>query len=249
MLELRVDGGIAVLTLCRPPVNAMSAEWVARFDALLDELQGRPEDWSLLHIRSTQKIFCAGADLKQLNDNFGRDIEAQLELGRSYQRLFARVQDLDAVTLAEIGGTALGGGLELALACDLRIASSRAKFGFPEVTLGLIPGAGGTQRLSWLCGRGTASRLILTGETIDGAEAHRLGIVQWCVEPDRVVAEAARIAGRVAAVPRHASAGAKSAILAAADPQVDGFDRETEVVRTCFGSSATRALVTTFANR
>jgi enoyl-CoA hydratase len=248
MLELHVEGGIAVLTLCRPPVNAMSAEWVARFHALLDELQARV-DWSVLHLRSTQKIFCAGADLKQLQDNFGGDMEAQLDLGRGYQRLFQRIEDLEAVTLAEIGGTALGGGLELALACDLRITSTRAKFGFPEVTLGLIPGAGGTQRLTWLCGRGTASRLILTGETIDAREAHRLGIVQWCVEPDAVASEAARIAGRIAAVPRHASAGAKSAIFAASDPAADGFDRETEVVRTCFESSATRALVTGFLAR
>ena len=248
MLELEVVGGVAVLTLCRPPVNAMSAEWVTRFNALLDALQGRT-DWSVLHVRSAQKIFCAGADLKQLHDNFGGDMEAQLDLGRSYQRLFQRVQDLDAVTLAELGGTALGGGLELALACDLRIASSRAKFGFPEVTLGLIPGAGGTQRLTWLCGRGTASRLILSGEAIDAREAHRIGIVQWCVEPDAVAAEAARIVARVAAFPRHASAGAKSAIFAAADPAVDGFDRETAVVRSCFESSATRALVAGFLTR
>ena len=248
MLELEVVGVVAVLTLCRPPVNAMSAEWVTRFNALLDALQGRT-DWSVLHLRSAQKIFCAGADLKQLHDNFGGDMEAQLDLGRSYQRLFQRVQDLDAVTLAELGGTALGGGLELALACDLRIASSRAKFGFPEVTLGLIPGAGGTQRLTWLCGRGTASRLILSGETIDAREAHRIGIVQWCVVPDAVAAEAARIVARVAAFPRHASAGAKSAIFAAADPAVDGFDRETAVVRSCFESSATRALVAGFLTR
>ena len=248
MLELEVDGGVAVLTLCRPPVNAMSPEWVTRFNALLDELQGRT-DWSVLHVRSAQKIFCAGADLKQLHDNFGGDMEAQLDLGRSYQRLFQRVQDLDAVTLAELGGTALGGGLELALACDLRIASSRAKFGFPEVTLGLIPGAGGTQRLSWLCGRAVASRLILTGETIAAAEAHRIGVVQWCVEPAQIAEEAARIAARVAASPRHATTGAKSAIFAAADPGLDGFARETEVVRSCFESSATRALVTAFLAR
>ena len=248
MLELEVVGGVAVLTLCRPPVNAMSAEWVTRFNALLDALQGRT-DWSVLHLRSAQKIFCAGADLKQLHDNFGGDMEAQLDLGRSYQRLFQRVQDLDAVTLAELGGTALGGGLELALACDLRIASSRAKFGFPEVTLGLIPGAGGTQRLSWLCGRAVASRLILTGETITAAEAHRIGVVQWCVEPVQIAEEAARIAARIAAFPRHATAGAKSAIFAAADPGVDGFARETEVVRSCFESSATRALVAGFLTR
>ena len=248
MLELEVVNNVAVLTLCRPPVNAMSSEWVTRFNTLLDELEGRT-DWSVLHVRSAQKIFCAGADLKQLHDNFGGDMEAQLDVGRSYQRLFQRIQDLDAVTLAELGGATLGGGLELALACDLRIASSRAKLGFPEVTLGLIPGAGGTQRLSWLCGRAVASRLILTGETISAAEAHRLGVVQWCVEPLQIAEEAARIVARIAAYPRHATAGAKSAIFAAVNPSVDGFARETEVVRSCFESAATRDRVTAFLAR
>lgn len=248
MLELEVAGGVATITLCRPPVNAMSPEWVTRFNELLDGLQART-DWRMLHVRSAQKIFCAGADLKQLHDNFGADMEAQLDLGRSYQRLFQRIQDLDAVTLAELGGTALGGGLELALACDLRIASAKAKFGFPEVTLGLIPGAGGTQRLTWLCGRAVASRLILTGETITAVEAHRIGVVQWSVEPEQLVEEAASIAARVAAHPRHATAGAKSAIFAAAEPGVDGFARETEVVRSCFESAQTRDLVTAFLAR
>lgn len=245
MFQLSVHERVAVLTLCRPPVNAMSAEWVAAFHEQLDALEARG-DWSVLHVRSAQKIFCAGADLRQVHENFGRDMRSQLDLGRRYQALFQRVQDLPAVTIAELGGTTLGGGLELALSCDLRITSSRVKFGFPEVTLGLIPGAGGTQRLSWLCGRPVASRLILTGEVIDGAEAHRIGLVQWCVEPERLVEEAARIARRCAEFPRHATAGAKSAIFMAADAAADGFVRETEVVQNCFESPATRELVGAF---
>lgn len=245
MFELSVRDRVAVLTLCRPPVNAMSAEWVAAFHARLDELEAR-DDWSVLHVRSAQKIFCAGADLRQVHENFGRDMQSQLDLGRGYQALFQRVQDIPAVTIAELGGATLGGGLELALSCDLRITSPRVKFGFPEVTLGLIPGAGGTQRLSWLCGRPVASRLILTGEIIDGTEAHRIGLVQWCVEPERLADEATRIAKRCAGFPRYATAGAKSAIHMAADPAADGFSRETEVVRDCFESGATRELVAAF---
>ena len=248
MIELHVDGAVAKVTLCRAPVNAMSDEWVARFHTLLDELERR-DDWSVLHLRSAQKIFSAGADLKQIDDNFSRPIEQQLDVGRAYQKLFARIQDIGAITLAEIGGTALGGGLELALACDLRIASSRAKLGLPEVTLGLIPGAGGTQRLTWLCGRAIASRLILGGELIGGEEAQRLGLVQWCVEPAQIEAEAAQIASRYAAMPRHAAMGAKSAIAAALDPSINGFERETEVVRSCFESANTRALVSSFLSK
>lgn len=245
MFELSVHDRVAVLTLCRPPVNAMSAEWVAAFHAQLDTLGSR-DDWAVLHLRSAQKIFCAGADLRQVHENFGRDMDSQLGLGASYQALFQRLQDLPAVTLAELGGATLGGGLELALACDLRITSPRVKFGFPEVTLGLIPGAGGTQRLSWLCGRPVASRLILTGEIIDGGEAHRLGVVQWCVDPEQLAAQATQIAQRCARFPRHATAGAKSAIFTAADPTANGFKREVEVVRDCFESPETRQLVASF---
>jgi enoyl-CoA hydratase/carnithine racemase len=248
MLEIHVDGGVATVTLCRAPVNAMSDEWVARFHGLLDSLDAR-DDWSVLHVRSAQKIFSAGADLKQIAENFSQPMEEQLDVGRRYQKLFHRIQQLPAITLAQIGGRALGGGLELALACDLRIASRSAKMGLPEVTLGLIPGAGGTQRLTWLCGRAIASRLILSGEVISADEAHRIGLVQWCVEPEHIADEAARIAARYAAVPRHAALGAKSAIAAANDPGVDGFNRETEVVRTCFESAQTRALVTSFLAR
>lgn len=248
MLELNVDGGIATITLCRAPVNAMSDEWVARFHGFLDSLDAR-DDWSVLLVRSNQKIFSAGADLKQIAENFLQPMEVQLDVGRGYQKLFHRIQQIRVTTLAEIGGRALGGGLELALACDLRITSRSAKMGLPEVTLGLIPGAGGTQRLTWLCGRANASRLILSGEVISADEAYRIGIVQWCVEPERLADEAVQIAARYGSVPRHAAIGAKSAIAAANDLGVDGFNRETEVVRTCFESSKTRALVTSFLAR
>lgn len=248
MLALHVDSGVATVTLCRAPVNAMSDEWVARFHELLDALDAR-DDWSVLHVRSAQKIFSAGADLKQIAENFLQPIDEQLEVGRRYQKLFHRIQQLPAITLAEIGGLALGGGLELALACDLRIASRNAKMGLPEVTLGLIPGAGGTQRLTWLCGRAVASRLILSGEMISAEEAHRVGLVQWCVDPEQIAEETQRIAARYAAIPRHAALGAKSAIAVANNPGVDGFNRETEVVRTCLESVETRELVTTFLTR
>lgn len=248
MIDLRVDHAVATVTLCRAPVNAMSDEWVAHFHAQLDALDAR-DDWSVLHVRSAQKIFSAGADLKQIAQNFSLPMEEQLDVGRRYQRLFHRIHRIPAITLAEISGRALGGGLELALACDLRVASSNAKMGLPEVTLGLIPGAGGTQRLTWLCGRAIASRLILSGEVISAEEALRVGLVQWCVAPEQIAEEAAQIASRFAAMPRHAAMGAKAAIAAAFNPAVDGFEIETEVVRTCFESENTRALVSSFLSR
>ena len=119
MLPLNVAGGIATLALDRPPVNAMNDEWVAAFHARLDEL-GTREDWSVLHIRSAHAAFSAGADLEQMRERFtDAGLEPQLASIREYQQLFTRIEALPAVTLAEIGGAALGGGFELTMACDL----------------------------------------------------------------------------------------------------------------------------------
>ena len=114
------------------------------------------------------------------------------------QRLYARIEHLPQVTLAEIGGAAMGGGFELALACDLRIAANEAKLGLPEVRLGLIPGAGGTQRLTRLCGPALASRLILGAEILDGTTASDLGVVHWAVPRAELPQRAAETARRIA---------------------------------------------------
>ena len=163
---------VTTLTLKHPPVNAISEEWVRAFDAKLDEL-GRGPRFTVLHIRSEQKVFCAGADLKEVRARMDAadGPDRMYAYVASIQRLYARIERLPQVTLAEIGGAAMGGGLELALACDLRIAAAEAKLGLPEVRLGLIPGAGGTQRLTRLCGPALAARLILGAEILDGAAA------------------------------------------------------------------------------
>ena len=161
--------GVTTLTLNRPPVNAISEDWVAAFETKLDDLARGPR-FTVLHIRSEQKVFCAGADLKEVQERMdapdGPDRMYAFVAG--IQRLYFRIEALPQVTLAEIGGAAMGGGFELALACDLRIAANEAKIGLPEVRLGLIPGAGGTQRLTRLFGPGLASRLILGAEILDG---------------------------------------------------------------------------------
>ena len=162
MFETDVTDRIATVTLCRAPVNALSEEWGEAFDALLDQLGAR-DDWTVLHLRSSQKVFAAGADLAQI-DGWAGERRPGPRLALYIERLqavFGRLESLPQVTLAEIGGAALGGGLELALCCDLRIAAHEAKLGLPEVGLGLIPGLGGTQRLTRLVGAGVASRLIL----------------------------------------------------------------------------------------
>lgn len=247
MFDLQIAGGVATLVLDHAPVNAMSDAWVAEFHALLDGLDAR-DDWSVLHIRSARKVFAAGADLKEMKERFeaADGVERQIAAVRGYQRLFARIESLPRVTLAEINGAALGGGFELALACDLRIAALEAKMGLPELRLGLLPGAGGTQRMTWLAGRPAALRLILGAEQVGGAEALRLGLVQWSVPMADLAAEAAAIATRYAALPSHAAKAAKACITAATATGINGFDEELQQTRGLLSSEKTRYLVGAF---
>ena len=152
MFQISTAGPVTTLTLSHPPVNAISDEWVRIFDAKLDQLGA---SCAVLHIRSDQKVFCAGADLKEMRErmDMADGPDRMYAYVAAIQRLYFRIEALPQVVLAEIGGAAMGGGFELALACDLRIAANEAKVGLPEARLGLIPGAGGTQRLTRLCGR------------------------------------------------------------------------------------------------
>jgi enoyl-CoA hydratase len=229
MFAVNVSDQVATIVMRSPPVNALSEAWVADFLRIVDEIAER-QDWKVLHVRSDEKAFSAGADLNEMRARF----DASDGPNRTYayvatiQRLFARIETLPQVTLAEIAGAALGGGFELALACDLRIAAAEAKVGLPEVKLGLIPGAGGTQRLTRLVGRGLANRMILTAETVDGMTAERLGIVQWCYPKSELAPRATDIARRIAALPRAALAAAKLCVAAAGEPGRGGFADELE---------------------
>jgi enoyl-CoA hydratase/carnithine racemase len=243
-------GRVVVATLSRPPVNAFNDELTARLDAVLDQVAG-DEEVSVLHIRSDQKAFCAGADLALMQSCFSTPDgpDAMVEVVRRMQRLFARIEAAPVVTLAEIGGAAMGGGLELALACDLRVAAVEAKLGLPEVGLGLLPAAGGTQRLTRLCGRGIANRLILGGEVLDGALAERLGVVQWA-HPRAQLAERAReLAAHFAGAPRAALAANKRCIAAAGDPARDGYAEELAATRALYHDPETRRRVSEFLKR
>jgi enoyl-CoA hydratase len=235
------------ITLERPPVNAIDDVWLAKFHAVADDLKTR-DDVAVVHIRSALSVFGAGMDLAHLAELAERPdgTDTMVREVSEFQRAFDRIQALPQVVVAEIGGAALGGGLELALACDLRVASTTAKFGLPEAALGLIPGAGGTQRLSWLCGRGVASRLILAGERISGSEAEQLGIVQWAFEPDELAERAEAIVGRIASLSLTALREAKQLLAAAGDRDRDGFYEEREADRRLFASDDTRARIRGF---
>ena len=247
MLKLDCADRIARLTLDRPPVNAINADWLEAFGRMLDALAQR-NDWHVLHIRSSQKVFCAGADLAEMRGRFNAadGVDAMVGTAASMQKLFARIEALPQVTLAEIGGAALGGGMELALACDLRIAAAEAKLGLPEARLGLIPGAGGTQRLTRLAGTAIASRMILTCEMADGVTAQSLGLVQWSAPGADLAARAAKIVSGIAELPAAALAACKSCIKAAHDPSRDGYTEELAASRQLYANAVTRERVAAF---
>jgi enoyl-CoA hydratase/carnithine racemase len=165
------------------------------------------------------------------------------------QRTYARLERLPQVTIAEIGGAALGGGLELALACDLRIAANEARIGLSEPRLGLLPGAGGTQRLTRIAGEAVARRMILRAEMASGAEAAALGIVQWSVPASELAAKARALADEAAALPAPAIAACKRCIGAAVFGGADGYAMEVEATAQLLASADTQARVRRFLDR
>jgi enoyl-CoA hydratase/carnithine racemase len=247
MITLTHSNAIATLSLGRPPVNAFSDEFVALLDGTLDEVAARA-DCKVLHLRSEQKVFCAGADLIEVRERFNAadGPDRTYTFVAKLQALFQKLERLPQVTLAEIGGAAMGGGLELALACDLRIVALEAKLGLPEARLGLIPGAGGTQRLTRLCGRPIASRLILGAEVVDGAEAARLGIAQWAAPRAELPTRAADIARHIAGLPGAALRASKTCIALAAEPGDRGYLDEIEETRRLSTNPETRERVAAF---
>jgi enoyl-CoA hydratase/carnithine racemase len=245
----RADG-VLTLTLGRAPVNALDDALVDALDDWITRACDDP-DVSVVHLRSAHKAFCAGADLALMQDCIAtaQGLERMLALVRRMQQVAARLESAPCVTLAEIGGAALGGGFELALGCDLRIAADEAVLGLPEASLGLLPAAGGTQRLTRLVGPGLARRLILGAETVAGATALRLGLVQWAVPRAELPAAAHALAARIAALPRHALAAAKQCIAAAQDGTRDGYAEEIEHTRALYHQPQTRLRVTDFLAR
>jgi enoyl-CoA hydratase len=176
-IRVETTGRLARLTIDRPDVrNAIDRTTADEIRTALDALRADDSVGVLVITGGGDKVFVSGADIKDLKS---RTYKSGLE--GCNNALFQAVEEFDRPVIAAINGHALGGGLELALACDIRLAVDSARFGFPEVGLGIMPGAGGTQRLPRIVGMGRARELILTGDLIDAAEAHRIGLVNRVV--------------------------------------------------------------------
>ena len=247
MLDLEVIEGIARITLCNPPVNALSRAWANRFFSILDDLESR-DDWRILVLQSNQKVFSAGGDIKQYASRLDRADAGELlaEEAAYYQKLFSRISSLPQISIAVIGGVAAGGGLELALACDLRIASEVTKLGLPEVGVGLLPAGGGTQRMTQRCGAGVALRLIGLAELVTGRDALAIGLVEWAVPPAELEVVANDIAKRLVNQAPEALQAAKACIATASDPFRDGFAFELTFPPNLMRTSVTQARIRDF---
>jgi len=209
-LELRTAGRVATVTITRPEaLNALDHETMVGLLATLHRLDADTSIGAIV-LAGTERAFAAGADVAQMAD-FGAPEIREAEWFAEWQQL----GDLGTPTIAAVRGFALGGGCELAMLCDIIVAGESARFGQPEITLGVIPGMGGTQRLVRAVGKSLAMDLILTGRMLSAEDARAAGLVSRVVPDEEVVAEAETLAAQIAAMPRAASRAAKEAVAAA----------------------------------
>jgi enoyl-CoA hydratase len=246
-LRVEVEGAVAVLTIDRPEKrNALSGQVRAELIDALDALRDDDRVRVLVVTGAGEKAFVAGADIAE----FAERTPLEQRAAMTGRRVFDEIAAYPKPVIAMINGFCLGGGCELALACDLRIAADSAKLGQPEINLGIIPGGGGTQRLPRVVGTGQAMRLVLTGELIDAAEALRIGLVDVVHPAGELRARTLETARAMAAKSPVALRMAKSAVRAAAEmPLEAGLAYETELFVTCFASDDRREGVAAFLEK
>ncbi len=194
LLKVEKRGRTAILTMNNPPANTWTPESLAYLEQVVTELNGDKENFALILASDSEKFFSAGADLTRFNhDDSGAAFDFIKAFGTAYEAL----ANYQGVSIAAITGFAMGGGLECALACDIRIAEEQAQMALPECTVGLLPGGLGTQHLPWLIGEGWAKRMILLGERVKAAKAEQIGLVQEVVPTGKALEKALELAAKV----------------------------------------------------
>jgi enoyl-CoA hydratase len=226
------DGDIAVVTLNRPQqLNALSYDLVKDLSLAMQEIDG-DEEIRVMIVTGGEKVFAAGADIKEMAERGPFDPRIQERL--AYRD---RINEIKKPVIAAVSGFALGGGCELAMSCDIIIAAETARFGQPEVNLGIIPGSGGTQRLTRAVGKHRAMEMVLAGEAMSAADAERLGLVNRVVPVELLLEEAKNLAKKIAAKPLLAVKAAKEAVLKSANTALDeGLEFERKSFYLLFAS-------------
>jgi enoyl-CoA hydratase/carnithine racemase len=246
-----VEDRIAVVVIDHAPVNAFNKQTVGELSDTIDELLADANVKVIILTGGGQLAFVAGADIGEINDLIkSGDMAGARAMIEKGQETFNKIEQAQKPIIAAINGVCLGGGLELAMACHIRIAGDRVRLGQPEINLGIIPGWGGTQRLARLLGKGKAIEMILTGDPITAQEAKALGLVNLVVPGDAVMRQAKGLAGKIAGKSAVAIAAALRAINKGADlPLVEGLAGEREQFTNLASSEDTREGVSAFLEK
>lgn len=244
---LTKEGKIGVLTINRPDVlNSLNSNLLDELNDAIDSIK-KDDDIYVLIITGAGKAFIAGADIGEMK-NFNSD-EARTFAEKGIN-LFRKIELLKIPTIAAVNGFALGGGCELCLSCDIRVASEKAKFGQPEVGLGIIPGFGGTQRLSRLVGSSMAKELIFTGDVIDTKKAEKIGLVNKVVPHDYLMSEAFNISSKIVTKGQLSVRYAKESINKGLETDIEnGMELEKELFARCFDTEDQKEGMTAFLER
>ncbi len=232
---LEQNGAIATITINRPKkLNALNKATLEELHEAFVDAQTNNSIRVIILIGAGEKAFVAGADISEFSNY---DTAQGADLARKGQELvFNLIQNLKTPVIAAVNGFALGGGLELAMACHFRVASDNAKMGLPEVSLGVIPGYGGTQRLAQLVGRGKAMEMIMSAAMITADEALKYGLVNYVVTPEELLPFCEKLASRISRNSSTAIAAAIKAVNANYNKDINGFDEEIKQFGNCFGT-------------
>jgi enoyl-CoA hydratase len=247
-VTLEIKEGIAVLTINRPKqLNALNGETLVELGQAVAEIEQNKDIDVVIVTGAGEKSFVAGADIAEMKDKTpveGRD------WGKLGNEVFYRLENLPQPTIAAVNGFALGGGCELAMACDIRIASEKAKFGQPEVGLGITPGFGGTQRLPRLVGKGKAKELIFTGDIIKADEAAKIGLVNKVVPAEELMSAAMEMAKKIQSKAKVAVQQSKLAINRGMEADlVTGIGYEAQAFAVCFATEDQKEAMDAFVNK
>lgn len=234
-LKINIQNQLAWVTINRPKkLNALNRETLAELHRVLVALEEDSKVRLVVLTGAGDKAFVAGADIREFADRSVEEGVALAQFGN--QRVFDYIEHYNKPVIAAVNGYALGGGLELAMACHLRVFADTVMVGMPETSLGLIPGYGGTQRLPQIVGRGHAMELLLTGDMIDAKRAHSIGLANRICSPASLEAEVKELAAAILKNAPEAQQQLLAAVCAGFDPQVDGYAVETEAFGACFGT-------------
>lgn len=246
-LLTNLKNGILTVTINRPDkLNALNKTVLTELDEVISDIYINKEIFAAIITGAGPKAFVAGADISEFMSLSPEKGAAVANIG---QDIFFRIENAPKPIIAAVNGFALGGGCELAMSCHFRMASSNAKFGQPEVNLGIIPGYGGTQRLTQLIGKGKAMEIMMSANMIDAQQALTLGLVNHVTEPDQLLAETETLLQTIISKSPMAISRVIAAVNASFNNKVNGFEEEASLFGECFGTDEMKEGVTAFLEK